>query len=155
DEIVIQGLHREILLLGELVRIVSGELEFGRMKSTNQGSDVEHLNPEGIFGAKLESAPVRINKHQFDVGFFRYDLIEPTAIKVVAPETLIQFLGLLVGDNVEVNAVEVLKRREHISIEAGGAGVGEIVLSLGPPIGECAARRPRRKRVDPAIVAAG
>src|SRR6516162_434702 len=125
------------------------------MGTANECGHIEDLNAERIVSAKLETAPVRIDEHQLNVGLFRYNLVEPAAIKVVPPESLVQFLGLLVGDTVKVDAVEVLKRRKHVAIETGGAGVGEIMLGLGPPVCKLAARRPGSQRVDPTIVAAG
>ena len=58
--------------------------------------------------------------------------IEPLVVLVVGEDAIVQLPGLLVGDRVEIDSVQIAKRRQQVAIEARGPGVVEIVLAALP-----------------------
>src|SRR5262249_58991569 len=68
-------------------------------------------------------------------------------------DAVVELARLSVGDSVEIDAVEILKRGKLIAVEAGGAGVGEIVLGFCPPILKLLSRLPGSERMVPGVIA--
>jgi hypothetical protein len=78
---------------------------------------------------------------------------QPFLVFVVLEDPGVQVARFLVGDAVEVDPVEIPERGELIPVEARGPDVVEVVLPLGPPLVERAARLPRRDGVVPGEIA--
>ena len=113
------------------------------MKAGDERRDVEDQDAEGVVGLELEPAPVGVVEHQLDIGPLGDDVIEPGLILIMGEDLFVERRGLGVGDAVEVDAVEVGEGRKLVAIDAGGAGVVEVVLGLAPPVGERPCRASR------------
>ena len=56
--------------------------------------------------------------------------MQPAVVLVIVKDLLIQRASLLVRDRLEINAVEILKRRKDIPIKARGAGILKVAFRL-------------------------
>src|SRR5262249_35475039 len=115
--------------------------------------DVEDEDAERVINLEVEPCPIGIVKHQLDIGLLRNDFIEPALFQIVAMDAVVELARLSVGDSVEIDAVEILKRGKLIAVEAGGAGVGEIVLGFCPPTPKLLSRLPGSERMVPGVIA--
>ncbi len=102
---------------------------------------------------KSNRAPVRVIEHQLDVGPIGDDLADPAIVAVILEDSGVEGLGLLVRDPVEVDAVEVAEGGELVAVEAGGAGVVEVVPGAGPPGVERLAGLPDGQPADLWVIA--
>jgi hypothetical protein len=123
-------------------------LELGGVEPVEEGCDVEDQDLERVMGTEVEPPPVGVVEHQLDVGALGDDVVDPARILVVGEDPGVECGGLLIGDAIEVHAVEVAEGRELVAVETGGPRVVEIVPGPLPPGGERLAGAPGRRRVD-------
>lgn len=152
-EVVIERFDGEAVLLGEDIGAVGIGGGFGGMETADEGGNIEDEDFPRVEGFEFEAGPVGIIEHQFDVGLFGDDFVEPFLIFVVFKDTAVEFAGLIIGDGVEVDAVERLEGDGLIAVKAGGASVLEIVSGFGPPGIEFHSLFPRGEGVVPGVIA--
>ena len=137
-----------------MVRIVARLFELGGVKSRHKRRHVENENTKRVVDLELEPIPVWVVEHQLDVGALGDDVVEPARVVVVCEDLVIERLGLRIGDRVEVDVVKIGKGGELVAIDAGRAGVVEVVLGLAPPDRERHPGSPGRERMDAGKIAA-
>ena len=75
------------------------------MKPANKGRDVEDQNLERIVGRELQSAPVGVVEHEFDIGFLSDDIVKPVLIFIIVPNLLIEVFRATIGECFEIDVI--------------------------------------------------
>src|SRR6516165_9764123 len=152
-QIIVERFHLDILFSGEFVRIVEQTLELRWVEALHQRGDVENQYAEGIVNLEIEAGPVGIVEHQFDIGFFGHNFMEPALVDIVAEDAAIQVASLVIGNAIEIDAVQVLEGDGLVTVKAGGTNILKVMLGLDPPGIKFHSGLPRSDRLDPGQVA--
>ena len=88
--------------------------------------------------SNCKPGPIGVDEHQLDVGPPRDNVLQPGAVAVVGEDAVVKSRACFVGHGLEIDAVQVAKRREQVAIKARRPRVVEI----GRPISTTASNAP-------------